>query len=70
MPEVPEEVFLGGLHKLLEIEKDWVKKGKGNTLYIRPFNRLLPDTVLSLRHPINIVFASYFLLPELTTPEK
>ncbi|MCG2612104.1 branched-chain amino acid aminotransferase [Flavobacterium sp. SM15] len=37
MPEVPEEVFLGGLHKLLEIEKDWVKKGKGNTLYIRPF---------------------------------
>ncbi|KGO90821.1 branched-chain amino acid aminotransferase [Flavobacterium suncheonense] len=37
MPEVPEEVFLGGLHKLLEVEKDWVKKGKGNTLYIRPF---------------------------------
>jgi branched-chain amino acid aminotransferase len=37
MPEVPEDVFLGGLHKLLEIEKDWVKKGKGNTLYIRPF---------------------------------
>ena len=37
MPEVPEEIFLGGLHKLLEIEKEWVKKGKGNTLYIRPF---------------------------------
>ncbi|WP_322550701.1 branched-chain amino acid aminotransferase [Flavobacterium psychraquaticum] len=37
MPEVPEDVFMGGLHKLLEIEKDWVKKGKGNTLYIRPF---------------------------------
>ena len=37
MPEVPEEVFLGGLHEILKIEKDWVKKGKGNTLYIRPF---------------------------------
>ncbi|NHM04190.1 branched-chain amino acid aminotransferase [Flavobacterium celericrescens] len=37
MPEVPEDVFMGGLHKLLEIEKNWVKKGKGNTLYIRPF---------------------------------
>ena len=37
MPEVPEDVFMGGLHKLLEIEKEWVKKGKGNTLYIRPF---------------------------------
>lgn len=37
MPEVPEEVFLGGLQKLLQIDKEWVKKGKGNTLYIRPF---------------------------------
>lgn len=37
MPEVPEEVFIGGLKKLIEIEKEWVKKGKGNSLYIRPF---------------------------------
>ncbi|HEX9981033.1 MAG TPA: branched-chain amino acid aminotransferase [Flavobacterium sp.] len=37
MPEVPEEIFLGGLMEILKIEKDWVKKGKGNTLYIRPF---------------------------------
>jgi len=37
MPEVPEEVFIDGLKKLIEIEKEWVKKGKGNSLYIRPF---------------------------------
>lgn len=37
MPEVPEDVFMGGLNKLLQIEKEWVKKGKGNSLYIRPF---------------------------------
>ncbi|WP_130734667.1 branched-chain amino acid aminotransferase [Flavobacterium sp. J27] len=37
MPEVPEDVFMGGLKQLLEIEKEWVKKGKGNSLYIRPF---------------------------------
>jgi len=37
MPEVSEDVFMGGLHRLLKIEKEWVKKGKGNTLYIRPF---------------------------------
>lgn len=37
MPEIPEEIFLGGLKRLLEIEKEWVKKGKGNSLYIRPF---------------------------------
>ena len=37
MPEVPEDVFMDGLKKLLQIEKQWVKKGMGNSLYIRPF---------------------------------
>jgi len=37
MPEVPEHVFLDGLKQILQLEKDWIKKGKGNTLYIRPF---------------------------------
>jgi branched-chain amino acid aminotransferase len=37
MPEVTEEIFIDGLKKLLEIEKEWVKTGKGNSLYIRPF---------------------------------
>ncbi len=37
MPEVPEEVFMDGLKIILDIERDWVKKGLGNTLYLRPF---------------------------------
>ncbi len=37
MPEVPESVFIDGLKTILDIEKNWVKKGLGNTLYIRPF---------------------------------
>ena len=37
MPEVDEQIFMGGLHELLTLEKDWVQKGVGNTLYIRPF---------------------------------
>lgn len=37
MPEVPETVFMAGLKKLLQIDQQWVKKGIGNTLYIRPF---------------------------------
>lgn len=37
MPEVPETVFMGGLKKLLQLDQQWVKKGIGNTLYIRPF---------------------------------
>ena len=37
MPEVPEEIFMEGLKRLLKIDAEWVKKGKGNTMYIRPF---------------------------------
>lgn len=37
MPEVPEDLFLEGLKKIIDIDRDWVKKGMGNTLYIRPF---------------------------------
>ena len=37
MPELPEDIFMSGLHQLLDLERNWVKKGLGNTLYIRPF---------------------------------
>lgn len=37
MPEVPAEIFLGGLKKLLEIDKAWVPQQEGCSLYIRPF---------------------------------
>ena len=37
MPEVPEEIFIGGLKTIVDLERNWVKKGVGNTLYIRPF---------------------------------
>lgn len=37
MPHVTEEVFFEGLKKLLKLDNDWIKKGFGNSLYIRPF---------------------------------
>ena len=37
MPEISASIFLDGLKSLLKIDKDWVKKGDGNSLYIRPF---------------------------------
>ena len=37
MPPVPEDVFMEGLKKLLETDNAWIKKGFGNSLYIRPF---------------------------------
>lgn len=37
MPEVPEELYMSGLTQLLQLDKEWIKKGKGNAMYIRPF---------------------------------
>ncbi len=37
MPEVPEDIFLGGMKQLLDIDRDWVPSKEGTSLYIRPF---------------------------------
>jgi branched-chain amino acid aminotransferase len=37
MPEISEDIFIGGVKTIVDLERDWVKKGLGNTLYIRPF---------------------------------
>ena len=37
MPEVPETIFIDGLKTIIDLDRNWVKKGLGNTLYIRPF---------------------------------
>ncbi len=37
IPEFPKEVFFEGLETLLNLDRDWIKKGFGNSLYIRPF---------------------------------
>lgn len=37
MPQIPEEIFMGGLKKLLEIDADWVPNEEDHSLYIRPF---------------------------------
>lgn len=37
IPEFPKDYFFNGLHTLLNLDKEWVKPGMGNSLYIRPF---------------------------------
>lgn len=37
IPEFPEELFLEGLEHLLNLDRQWIQKGFGNSLYIRPF---------------------------------
>ena len=37
IPEIDKEIFFDGLTHLLKLDSEWVKKGDGNALYIRPF---------------------------------
>ena len=37
IPEFPESYFFEGLNKLLNLDKEWIKPGQENSLYIRPF---------------------------------
>jgi branched-chain amino acid aminotransferase len=37
IPELPENYFMEGLKKLLEIDKNWIPSKEGSSLYIRPF---------------------------------
>jgi branched-chain amino acid aminotransferase len=37
MPAITEEIFIGGLHELLNIDRNWVPTADGCSLYIRPF---------------------------------
>ncbi|MDO6433735.1 branched-chain amino acid aminotransferase [Flavitalea sp. BT771] len=37
MPVVPQEIFIEGLRRLVELDKAWVPAAAGSALYIRPF---------------------------------
>ena len=37
MPQIPREVFTGGLRQLISLDKDWIPTTEGSSLYIRPF---------------------------------
>lgn len=48
MPEVPEDIFIEGMRRLIEIDKNWIPAKKDHSLYIRPF-MFSNDGVLGVR---------------------
>lgn len=48
IPEVDEELLWRGLKELLNLEKEWIPKKEGTSLYIRPFI-IATDTCLGVR---------------------
>lgn len=37
IPTFPKDYFMDGLNELLTLDKDWIRAGEGNSLYVRPF---------------------------------
>ena len=37
MPEISEELFIGGMLQLIQLDRDWVPSSEGSSLYLRPF---------------------------------
>lgn len=38
IPEIPREIFFEALTTLVDMDRSWVPKGEGDSLYIRPFS--------------------------------
>jgi branched-chain amino acid aminotransferase len=45
MAELPEEIFMEGLKTLIDLDRAWVPKNEGQSLYIRPFMFATDDYV-------------------------
>lgn len=63
IPEFPKDYFFNSLTKLLEIDQEWIKKGEGNSLYIRPF-------VIATENGVSASEASRYRFMIITCPSQ
>ena len=63
IPEFPEEYFFEGLNELVKLDKDWVKPGYENSLYIRPF-------VFASEYTAQATASSEYIFMIICTPVK
>jgi branched-chain amino acid aminotransferase len=61
MPDLPEELFLDGIKKLVSLERDWIPTADGTSLYIRP-TMIAVEPVLGV-HPSNHYYFYAILSP-------
>ena len=55
MPTIPEEVFIEGMRRLIELDKNWIPGKADHSLYIRPF-MFSSDEVIGVRPSENYKF--------------
>jgi branched-chain amino acid aminotransferase len=61
MPEVPEDLFVRGIHALLETDHAWVPSDEGSSLYIRP-------VVFATEARLGVKVAEKYLFIIMTSP--
>lgn len=55
MPTIPEEIFIEGMRKLIEMDKSWIPSLPNHSLYIRPF-MFASDEVIGVKASDNYKF--------------
>lgn len=63
MPEVTEEMFVGGLKTLVDIDRDWIPHGEGMSLYLRPL-------IFATEEMLKAKKASKYMFAIVATPAK
>ena len=55
MPAIPEDIFIEGMRRLIELDKNWIPAKEDHSLYVRPF-MFSSDEVIGVRPSDNYKF--------------
>jgi len=55
MPQIPEELFMDSLATMIDLDRNWIPKAEGSSLYIRPF-MFSADEYIGIRASENFTF--------------
>jgi branched-chain amino acid aminotransferase len=58
MPSVPEDLFMDGLKKLIDLDSAWIPNTEGGSLYIRPF-MFATDDFIGVKPSEHYIFAIF-----------
>ena len=58
MAEVPAEIFLDGLYKLIDLDRNWIPEKSGSSLYIRPV-LFATDEYVGIKPSDNFLFVIF-----------
>jgi len=58
MPQIPEEIFMGGIKELISLDQGWIPTNPGGSLYIRPF-MIANDEYVGIRVSENYKFVVF-----------